>query len=252
MSGIKAAAARLFGWAASPVGSKALARLVFSTVQALSRRRSPRESLVFLLELEQRLFILTGTESRRYGEGVHSKHRHTGYHDYFSKRVRPGERVLDIGCGDGALSIDLARAGAHVVGIDASAANIAEGRARHAHPNLDLREGDALADLPGERFDVVVMSNVLEHLQDRAAFLRNATARLAPRRWLLRVPMYERDWRVPLMEELGVDYRMDDTHHVEYRKEEFFDELGRAGLRPVDVDYRWGEIWCEAVPKSRP
>lgn len=250
MSRIRAVAARLLGRVVSPVGPRMLARLVFSMVQAMARSRPARDSLTFLLELDRRLFILTGTESCRYGGGVHSKHRHIGYHEYFAKRMRPGERVLDIGCGYGALAYDLARAGARVVGIDMNAANVLAGRERYTHPNLELREGDVLTALPGECFDTVVMSNVLEHLPRRVEFLRDAQARLAPRRWLLRVPMYERDWRVPLMEELGIDYRLDDTHCIEYRKEEFNDELAHAGLRPVDIDYRWGEIWCEAVPAS--
>lgn len=248
MSRIRTALARALGWVLSPLDSRKLARFAFSIVQAASRGRLARDSLVFLLELEQRLFILTGTESCRYGGGVHTKHRHTGYHDYFAKRLRTGERVLDIGCGYGALAHDLAAAGARVVGIDRNATNVAAGRACHAHPNLEFRVGDALHDLPDQRFDTIVMSNVLEHIEDRVGFLRSAQARLAPRRWLLRVPMYERDWRVPLMEELGVDYRLDDTHFIEYRKEQFNEEMDRAGLRLTDVDYRWGEIWCEAVP----
>lgn len=251
MSRLRGSLARLIGLAAAPVGSRTLARFVFSAVQAAARRRSAKESLVLLLEIEQRLFILTGTESVRYGSGLHSKHRHTGYHDFFGRRVRSGERVLDIGCGNGALAYDLARAGARVIGIDKDGPNVADGRVRYTHPNLELREGDALRDLPGEGFDTIVMSNVLEHLSERVAFLQCAQAQLGPSRWLIRVPMYERDWRVPLMEELGVDYRLDDTHCIEYRKEEFAEELGRAGLRAVEIDYRWGEIWCEAVPESR-
>jgi SAM-dependent methyltransferase len=245
---LKSLGAKCIGLCARPLPSAILARLIFSVVSALARVRTPRDSLVFLLELEQRLFILTGTESCRYGSGVHSKHRHTKYHEFFTSRLHSGERVLDIGCGNGALSYDMAAAGALVTGVDKSAANIEVARERCAHGNLTFVHGDALTDLPNERFDVVVMSNVLEHLPDRVKFLRRVQAQAQPKRWLLRVPMYERDWRVPLMEELGVDYRLDDTHYTEYRKEEFDAELGAAGLRVVEADYRWGEIWSVAVP----
>jgi SAM-dependent methyltransferase len=51
----------------------------------------------------------------------------------------PGERILDIGCGDGALTLEIARAGASVVGIDSSPEMIAGARER----GLDARVADA-------------------------------------------------------------------------------------------------------------
>jgi len=221
---------------------------VFSLIHAAVRPRVPKDSLVFLLELEQQLAVLTGTEACRYGDGIHPKHWNTGYHNFFVQRLEPGERVLDIGCGYGALAYDMARSGAHVTGIDLNKNNIEIARERFAHPNLDFLAGDAVRDMPRNQVDTIVMSNVLEHLDDRAGFLREAQKRLTPKKWLVRVPMYERDWRVPIMEELGVDYRLDDTHFIEYRNSEFVDELEAAGLRATHTEYRWGEIWCEAEP----
>jgi 2-polyprenyl-3-methyl-5-hydroxy-6-metoxy-1,4-benzoquinol methylase len=45
---------------------------------------------------------------------------------------RPGEHILDLGCGDGVLTAKLASTGCHVIGVDASAAQI------HAARKLDL------------------------------------------------------------------------------------------------------------------
>jgi hypothetical protein len=58
---------------------------------------------------------------------------------------------------------------------------------------------------------------------------------------LLRVPSFERDWRVPLKQELGIDYRLDPTHFTEYTLESFAQEVGSAGLRVVHQECRWGE-----------
>jgi ubiquinone/menaquinone biosynthesis C-methylase UbiE len=75
---------------------------------------------------------------------LHAKHRLTDYHGFFVSRVKPGERVLDIGCGIGALAVDLAgRRGAVVTGLDADAAAIRVARAAHAAPGLTFVEGDA-------------------------------------------------------------------------------------------------------------
>ena len=50
-----------------------------------------------------------------------------------------------------------------------------------------------------------------------------------------------------MMDELGIDFRLDDTHRIEYRVNEFFAELRSAGLTDRTTLYRWGEIWCEAT-----
>jgi len=73
---------------------------------------------------------------------------------------RPGERVLDVGCGTGQLTRAIADRGAGVVGIDASPAMIEE--ARRSHPGLDLR----VMDVREARFDApfdAVFSNATLH-----------------------------------------------------------------------------------------
>jgi len=77
--------------------------------------------------------------------------------------VADGERVLDVGCGEGDLAARLARAGAVVTAVDV--AEEALRRAREAHPELDLRliDGEGRWDLPDAAFDVVWAGEVIEH-----------------------------------------------------------------------------------------
>jgi len=181
---------------------------------------------------------------------VHTKHRHTRYHDFFIHRIGSGEKVLDVGCGIGALAYDIAQqTGAVVVGIDLNERNLDQARTRFSHPNVSYVHGDVLdADL-AQHFDSLVLSNLLEHLEHRVDFLRELVKKTAPRQVLLRVPSFERDWRVPLKQELGMDYRLDSTHFTEYTLEGFGHEIEAAGLAVAHQECRWGEIWAQAVPE---
>jgi 2-polyprenyl-3-methyl-5-hydroxy-6-metoxy-1,4-benzoquinol methylase len=77
--------------------------------------------------------------------------------------VRAGQRVLDVGCGGGRLSKHMAARGAEVVGIERHAEAAASAR-QHCRlvVEKDLDEPDLLD--PAQRFDVIVLADVLEHL----------------------------------------------------------------------------------------
>lgn len=209
---------------------------------------SAGDSLRFLFEIDVALYRFEWECAIAYGGGVHTKHRHTRYHDFFVARIGQGEKVLDIGCGNGALAYDIAeRAQALVTGIDISEANLATAKTKFAHERVSYILGNALQDLPAQPFDTVVLSNVLEHIADREKFLLTVIERISPRKLLLRVPLFEREWRVPLKKELGVEWRLDPTHETEYTLESFSEEISRAGLHVVHLEVRWGEIWAAAV-----
>lgn len=74
----------------------------------------------------------------------------------------PGERILDLGCGDGALTVKLVELGCDVVGVDSSAELITAARAR----GLDARLIDARKLTFAEEFDAV-FSNAALHWIDR-------------------------------------------------------------------------------------
>ncbi|GIK40757.1 MAG: hypothetical protein BroJett011_45900 [Chloroflexota bacterium] len=231
---------------AQPASPLDKAASLASEATAYTHALPPAEALRFLFELETRLYPLQGQKAVEYGGGIHTKHRHMRYHDFFVQRVKPGERVLDIGCGNGAVAYDMAAmGGAEITGIDLAEPNIAQARQKHGHARVRYLVGDALTDLPKERFEVIVMSNVLEHLEHRVEFLSQVQTRYQPERWLIRVPLFERDWRVPLKQELGLDYRLDPTHFIEYTQESFASEVEQAGLKIIYQEIRWGEIWAE-------
>ena len=91
--------------------------------------------------------------------------------------------LIDIGCGGGLLCEPLARLGARVTGIDAGERNIAIARNHAAQSELRIDYRTATAEslaAAGERFDVVLSMEVVEHVADPAGFLAACAALVAP------------------------------------------------------------------------
>ena len=97
---------------------------------------------------------------------------------YLASRLTPGVAVLDVGCGPGTITIDIAQrvAPGRVVGIDAAEDAIAAARAVATEvgvTNLELEVADVYAlDQVDDSFDVVHAHQVLQHLAEPVAALR--------------------------------------------------------------------------------
>jgi SAM-dependent methyltransferase len=207
------------------------------------KRRAMRQ----LLQLYQDAYEGADRGAIAYDGGVHAKHRLMRYHDFFVERIRPDERVLDVGCGKGELAYDIAeRAGATVVAIDASPWMLEFARARFAHPRVTYVQADAVGYVPDAPVDVAVLSNVLEHVAARGPLLRGLQERAGARRLLIRVPVLDRDWTVPLRRELGLAHFSDPEHKLEYEPELLRSELANSGWTMGEPILRWGEIWVDA------
>ncbi|HEY0118397.1 MAG TPA: methyltransferase domain-containing protein [Cellulomonas sp.] len=96
---------------------------------------------------------------------------------YLLPHLRPGMSLLDVGCGPGTLSVDLAKAVApgQVVGLDAAGGVLDEARAHaveHGVDNVRFEVGDAYTlPFPASSFDVVHAHQLLQHLVDPVAAL---------------------------------------------------------------------------------
>lgn len=101
------------------------------------------------------------------------------------KAPRPfdGLRLLDIGCGGGLLSEPMARLGATVVGADAAGGNIPVARLHAEQSGLEIDYRHCAAEdlaAAGERFDVVLAMEIIEHVADPQGFTNTCAELLAP------------------------------------------------------------------------
>ena len=201
----------------------------------------------FVLKLTLRIHSFTYSFAGYFSQkmekdGLHPKHRLMNYHKFFVDNVGENDVVLDIGCGNGALTYDVARKAGRVVGIDLNERNIEIARSRFSRENLEFIYGDALASLPDEKFNAIILSNVLEHIEKRVEFLISLQRR-APK-FLIRVPMLNRSWIDLYKKELGLEYRLSPTHFIEYTLETFTEEMSKAGLSILNYSIQFGEIWA--------
>lgn len=94
-----------------------------------------------------------------------------------------GLRIADIGCGGGLMCEPLAIRGAQVVGVDAATNSIAAARLHAADSGLsiDYRVGEPQAALrDGDAFDVLLLLEVVEHVDHLQTFVQEASSKLKP------------------------------------------------------------------------
>ena len=141
--------------------------------------------------------------------------------DPFDAQPFKGLRFLDIGCGGGLLTEPMARLGAEIVGVDPSEKNIktATIHAQETQLAIDYRCATA-EDLEreGEKFDVILNMEVIEHVSDPQAFTRSCSTMLNPK-GLMFVATISRTFKSFGLAIVGAEYILGwlpkGTHHWE-------------------------------------
>jgi SAM-dependent methyltransferase len=156
---------------------------------------------------------------------------------FLLEAVRPGDRALDLGCGSGEFTAELAGAGAAAIGADVAEEALRQARSRC--PGLDFCLVPITGPLPFEdcSFELVWASEVIEHVADTARWLSEVIRVMAPGgRLLLTTPSHGR-----LRVALGGIARFSDplSDHLHL--------YTRASLRSLLVEFAFREVHVQAA-----
>lgn len=108
----------------------------------------------------------------------------TEYADFVLPSIDSRDRVLDVGCGPGSITVGLAKVAGHVTGIDVDDAEFTDARAyavEHGISNVEFREGSIYElDVPDASIDVCTLCSMMETLDDPLAGLGEVHRVLKP------------------------------------------------------------------------
>lgn len=174
-------------------------------------------------------------------KGLHPKHEIMKYYNFFKNNISTSDNVLDVGCGNGYVANKVSSRAKKVTGIDIKESSIGVARSNYEKSNIVFIVGDAVTYCFKEKQDVIILSNVLEHIEKRISFLKKLS-KIAPK-ILIRVPLITRSWVDFYKKKKKMYYKLDNTHYIEYQEEEIFEEIKKSGLSIVDYYVKWGELY---------
>jgi SAM-dependent methyltransferase len=187
--------------------------------------------------------------------GDHPKHNFVNYNLWFKSHIPRKSVVLDIGCHIGKTTFELSKSCKLSVGFDIDINRISyainkykdEKNVLFLHSDVTSYDfskqvSNIFIEYSNHTF-VLILSNVLEHINDRKTFLQKILHAVGGNHvaFLIRVPDLNRDWIVPYKKSLKLEYLLDPTHFIEFTKEEIINLIESVGIIIVSYENRFGE-----------
>ncbi|MFM9057321.1 MAG: class I SAM-dependent methyltransferase [Bacteroidota bacterium] len=180
-----------------------------------------------------------------YSADNHPVRRHS--RAFLLKFLNENDSVLDLGCNTGDIGRAVAQKAKRVVGIDYNAEAIKRANNADNPPNLRFVSSEALDYLQKntEPFDVLLLSHILEHLDDPKSFIRRFKDYF--RNLYIEVPDFDRSYLNQYRQDQQLPLIYTDLDHVsEFDRDELNALLEDCGIEVIAAEYRYGvqKLWC--------
>ncbi|HTD66099.1 MAG TPA: class I SAM-dependent methyltransferase [Candidatus Limnocylindria bacterium] len=178
----------------------------------------------------------------------------------FAGELKPGTRVLDVGCGNGAACGEFIKRSCDVVGLDLSEEGIEWARRTYPQARFELlsADRDILHRLNAEPFDIVISTEVVEHLYAPRAWAHGCLAALKPGGVFICTTPYHGYWKNLFISLFGKwDAHMSplwDGGHIKlWSKRTLADLLTEAGFANVQFRCagRMPGLWMTMIARAR-
>ena len=211
-----------------------------------------RTKFRLFLDLEW-IFNRLSNEQSHYVYGPENHPWRNNAFEFIAQNIEPGSVVLDLGCGYGEISAMLADQGATVVGVDHDSSKIETAKSTYEKNNLSFLCLDAIDYLQTKEvnFDVLILSHVLEHIDEPADFLERFKGYF--KFIYIEVPDFDATilnyYRVDL--DLALNHT-DNDHVTEFDRNELNDMFLKCDLSVMSSQYIFAiqRYWCKVgTPK---
>ncbi len=220
-------------------------------INILSTRIVAKMLLRPMLSIHTLSYKLSGLLASVVHDSTHPKHQIMKYKEWFSDNIGANDIVLDVGCNTGMMPEVMSLKASFVYGIEIEEKHVDIAKKLRSKINIEFICADATTYdyAKCSPIDVVTLSNVLEHIEHREPFLKALINQISwnnpnCKKLLIRVPMVDRDWITIYKKENFMEYRLDNTHFIEYTYDDFKSELLRAGVGIDSYHIRFGEIYA--------
>lgn len=155
--------------------------------------------------------------------------------------------VCDLGCKYGDISYQIALKAKEVVGVDFDTVALDIARNRYQKDNLEFIEEEAFAyvERVDKKFDALILSHIVEHLDHPVDFLKKAIQYFD--KIYIELPDFDKHYLNYYRLDLGNKLVYTDDDHInEFTREDLKNVLNEAGLKILDAEYRFGiqKVWC--------
>lgn len=163
------------------------------------------------------------------------------------KKFAPNAKnILDIGCAQGSIALELGRQGYTVTGNDIRKHYVDYANIRNVYDNVKFVCDNFMEYAPDELYDVITLTEVIEHVAEHQSFLENVRKRLVPGGILIITTPNYHYFResLPSFSELKMDEHLDkqfsadgSDHFYLFKKDELIALLGQCGFAALDHAY---------------